>query len=122
MAKKVKKAAKEAAGEAERSPLLAPVRRVLLAGIGAVALAQDEAEDFVDKLVERGQIAEADGKKLVRDLMDRRKREAKKAEKRLDRQVEEVLTRMNIPTKAEIEALGDKIAELTKKVEELKQA
>jgi len=122
MAKKVKKAARETAREAERSPLLAPVRRVLLAGIGAVALAQDEAEDFVDKLVERGQIAEADGKKLVRDLMDRRKREAKKAEKKLDRQVEEVLTRMNIPTKAEIEALGDKIAELTKKVEELKQA
>ncbi|NIV98032.1 poly(hydroxyalkanoate) granule-associated protein, partial [Candidatus Saccharibacteria bacterium] len=40
------------------NPFVEATRKVLLASVGAVALAQDEAEDFVNKLIERGQIAE----------------------------------------------------------------
>ena len=84
-------------------------------------MAQDEMEDFVNKLVERGQIAESDGRKLLKDVTDRRKKQAQKAESELDKRVEDILSRMNIPTKGEIEALGTKITALTKKVEELKK-
>ncbi len=108
--------------EAETNPLYESVRKVLLAGIGAVALAQEEIEDFVNKLIERGEIAEKDGKKLIRDLMERRKKQAKEAEQNLDKQVEEVLGRMNIPTKSDIQALSAKINELNEKVDELKKA
>lgn len=109
-------------GKEERNQLLDAARKVLLAGIGAVALAQDEMEDFVNKLVERGEIAEKDGKKLVNEVMDRRKKQAEKAEDEVTKRVEEILDRMNVPTKADIEALGDKIAVLAKKVDELKKA
>ena len=51
--------------EEEVKPLFEASRRVLLAAIGAAALAQDEIEDFVKKLVDRGEIAEKDGKKEV---------------------------------------------------------
>jgi poly(hydroxyalkanoate) granule-associated protein len=109
-------------GAEEHNPLLETVRRVLLASFGAVALAQDEIEDFVDRLVERGEIAEKDGRKLVREVMDRRKKEAEKSEDAITKRVEEILDRMNVPAKADIEALGDKIAALSKKVEELKKS
>ena len=109
-------------GKEERKPLLDAARRVLLASIGAVALAQDEIEDFVDKLVERGEIAEKDGRKLVREVIDKRKKNAEKAEDEMAKRVEEVLDRMNVPTKADIEALSEKITTLTKKVEDLKKA
>jgi poly(hydroxyalkanoate) granule-associated protein len=109
----------------ESNPLVDTVHRVLLAGIGAVALAKEDVEDLVGKLVERGEIAEADGRKMMKDVMDRRKKQAsqqtKKAEDVLDQRVEDVMTRMNIPTKDEIEALSAKIVELTKKVDELKK-
>ncbi len=118
----VKKAAQEVIAEAEKSPLAETVRKVLLAGIGAVALAQDEIEDFVNKLVERGEIAETDGRKLIKDVTARRKQQAQKAESELDKRVEEILGRMNVPTKGEIEALSTKITALTKKVEELKKS
>lgn len=108
-------------GKEEKSPLLDAARKVLLAGIGVVALAQDEIEDFVNKLIERGEIAEKDGRKLVREVMDKRKKEAEKAEDEVGKRVEEILDRMSVPTKADIEALGDKIAHLSKKVEELKK-
>ena len=45
------------------------VHKVFLAGIGAVALAKEDMEDLVGKLVERGEIAEADGRKLMKDVM-----------------------------------------------------
>lgn len=123
MVTKTKKVVIEEAtnGKEERSPLLETARKVLLAGIGAVALAQDEIEDFVEKLVERGEIAEKDGKKLVREIVDRRKKQTEKVEDEMGKRVEEILDRMNVPTKADIEALGEKIAALTKKVEDLKK-
>jgi poly(hydroxyalkanoate) granule-associated protein len=120
MSQKVEVKVEDEPKEAERSPLFDAARRVLLASIGAVALAQEEVDEFVNRLVERGEIAEKDGKKLIREMMDRRRKETQKAEDRMDSRVKELLGRMNVPTKSDIEALSAKISALTKKVEELK--
>jgi poly(hydroxyalkanoate) granule-associated protein len=122
MGEKVEIVVEEGSQEMERNPLLEATRKVLLASIGAVALAQEEIEAFVNKLVERGEIAEKDGKKLVRDVMEKRKKEAKKAEDELDKRMEDLLDRMNVPTKSDIEALSAKITALSKKVDALKKA
>jgi len=111
----------EEAPEEERSSLLEATRKVLLASMGAVALAQEELENFVNKLVERGEIAERDGKQLVRDVMERRRKETQKAEDELEKRMEDLLDRMNVPTKSDIEALSAKITTLSKKVDELKK-
>ena len=103
------------------SPLLDAVRRVLLASIGAVALAADEIEDFVNKLVERGEIAEKDGRKLVKDVLERRK-EMSPIEQKLDRQMDRFLTRLNIPTRDDVESLSARIADLSRKIDELKES
>jgi poly(hydroxyalkanoate) granule-associated protein len=105
------------------NPMLETARRVLLAGIGAVALAQEEVEEFVNKLIERGEIAEKDGRKLVKDIMERRRSKAKEvrseAEETLEKRVEELLDRMNVATKSDIDALSRKVSALTKKVDAL---
>lgn len=106
----------------ERNPLYDAARKVVLASIGAVALAQEEIEDFINKLVERGEIAEKDGKKLMHEVMDKRKKGAEKAEDEVSKRVETILDQMNVPSKADIDALGDKISALSKKVDELKKA
>lgn len=108
--------------EKEGSRLLEASRKLMLASIGAVALAQDELESLAQRLVERGQIAEQDSKRLVRDIMERRRQETQKAEDQMEKRVEELLQRMNVPTKSDIEALSAKIEALSKKVDELKKA
>jgi poly(hydroxyalkanoate) granule-associated protein len=105
-----------------QNPLLETARKVLLAGIGAMALAQEDIEKFVNRLVERGEIAEKDGKKLVREVMDKRKKQAEKAEDEVNKRIETVMERMNVPSKADIDALSEKITALSKKVDELKKA
>lgn len=120
MAKKAV-AEKPVVTEQEHGSLYEYTRKVLLAGIGAVALAQDEAEAFVNKLLERGEIAEKDARKLIDEVVSKRKDDAKKAEDQIDKRLEDLLARMSVPSKADIEALGAKIAALTEKVEELKK-
>ena len=119
MAAESKKAKVDNTVEEVHGPLYEASRRVLLASIGAIALAQDEIEDFVEKLVERGEIAEKDGKKLVREVIDKRKKDVSKAENELNKRIDEVVERMDVPTKADIDALGDQIDELSNKVDAL---
>ena len=108
------------------SPFIDAARNVLLASIGAVVVAQEEIETVVNKLVERGELAEKDGRKLVKDLVERRKqkREGTRGEmgEELERRVEELLHRLNVPTKRDIDALSAKITALSRKVDELNQA
>lgn len=105
----------------EKSALFQATRKVLLAGIGALSLAQDEVEEFVDHLVSRGEIAEKDGKKLVREMLDKRKENFKKAETESGKHLEELLGRMNIPTRAEVNALAEQLSALSKKLDEFEK-
>jgi poly(hydroxyalkanoate) granule-associated protein len=106
------------------------VRKVLLASIGSVALTADEVGDVFTRLVERGEIAEADAQKIVTDLRTQgRKREeeasrvredmTKKAGIALEDSVETILNRLNVPNKNEIEELSRKIGLLSEKVSHL---
>ncbi len=104
----------------EASPLFEAARRVVLAAVGAVALASDEVENFVNKLVERGEIAEKDARKLMKEVTEKTEKQMKPAEQELDKRLEEVRNTLNIPTKHDIDALSNKVAELTAKVEALK--
>ena len=93
---------------------LSGVRRVLMAGVGAMVLTQEQIEDFVNKLVERGEIADGDARNLLSDVLERRKNilqgGTKKAEEEYEKRIEGLLSRMNIPTKSEIDSLSNTIA------------
>ena len=107
--------AKDAVVE-EHTKLQDALHRMMLAAVGTVGLVQDEFEHFVNKAVERGEIAEKEARKTVRDVSDKRK----DAGKEVDKRFEDMLVKMNIPTKNDITTLNDKIADLTKKVESLR--
>jgi poly(hydroxyalkanoate) granule-associated protein len=107
--------------EKEQSQMFGLLRNVVLATIGAVAIAEEEIEAFVNRLIERGEIAEKDGKKLVREVMDKRKAKSEQLDEQIKKEIEAGLDRINIPTKADIEALNLKINDLSLKIDELKK-
>ena len=117
----VEQAKDEAADGANK--LQEALHRVMLAAVGTVGLVQDEVEHFVNKAVERGEIAEKEARKTVHDVTEKRKGAEKEVDKRfkeVDKRFEDMLVKLNIPTKNDITALNDKITDLTKKVESLK--
>src|SRR5512133_2421562 len=98
--------------ERARGPLYETTRTILLAGIGAVSLAQDEVNIFLDRLVERGEMAEADARKLVREVSERR--EKLEQERRKATRAETSHRAVPAATRADIEALTARVAELSR--------
>lgn len=106
------------------------VRKVLLSSLGAIALTMDEANELLARLVERGEVAEADLQKMINELRAQRERSeaeaaktrselAKKASNTLEDSVETIMTRLNVPNKHDIEDLSRKIGHLNEKVSAL---
>ena len=94
-------------------------------GLGAMMLVQDEVGNITTKLVEQGEEVEQKSRKRVDSFVEDRRKEtknlSKRAEKNWNKQMETFLHRMNVPTRAEINSLNNKITRLTKKVDELKK-
>lgn len=120
MATKAK--SEETLEEQEVSPMYEGMRKLILASIGAVAIAQEELENLINKLVERGELAEKEGKKILDEMKERRRRKSAKAETEINKRVEELMKNMNVPTKDDIDAISKKINDLDKKVDSLKKA
>jgi poly(hydroxyalkanoate) granule-associated protein len=117
----------------EENQLQEVTHKVFLAGVGAVAMVQDRMSACLAELVERGEGVELEARQRVRDRMEKRKNQVRKvarrrekvatnAEAELEAQIQRFLDRMNVPSKDDIDALGNQVTELTKKVDGLKQA
>jgi polyhydroxyalkanoate synthesis regulator phasin len=103
----------------QRGSLYDMTRMVLLAGVGAISLAQDEINNFLDRLVERGEMAETDARKLVREVMDRR--EKLEHERREHSRSARTTGTERAATRTDIEALNARIADLTRQIEEMRR-
>jgi polyhydroxyalkanoate synthesis regulator phasin len=98
-----------------RGTIYDATRTILLAAIGAASLAQDEMNSFVDRLVERGELAEVDARKIVREMIDRREKMELERKARVRKHTRPAAAQ------ADIEALTARVAELTRQIEELKK-
>jgi poly(hydroxyalkanoate) granule-associated protein len=117
---KVVEAVEESADKSQHQ-LSQLIRKMLLATIGAAALAQEEVEALLNRLVERGEIAEKDAKKLAQEMMEKRKAKTIKVEDEISKNIESVMERMNFSSKSDVEALSQKINGLSKKIDDLKK-
>jgi poly(hydroxyalkanoate) granule-associated protein len=117
---KVVEAVEESA-EKSQHQLSQLIRKVLLATIGAAALAQEEVEALLNRLVERGEIAEKDAKKLAQEMMEKRNKKTIQVQDEIGKNIESVMEKMNFSSKSDVEALSQKINGLSKKIDELKK-
>ncbi len=108
------------------------VRRFFLASLGAAAMTADEASEILNRMVERGEIAESEFQKLMTDLRSRssegqaelksaRQETMRKAGAAVEESVESLLERLNVPSRTDIEELSRQINALSEKVSALKE-
>lgn len=121
------------------------VQKVFLAGLGALALAEEEGSKTFKKLVKRGQKVELPGLGMERvrsireqiggeaekatDAVKDRVQDAKyvagetadKAENQLSEAVSGVMKRLGVPTRTEISELTASVERLTSQIERLKE-
>jgi poly(hydroxyalkanoate) granule-associated protein len=107
------------------------VHRIWLAGLGALAAAEEEGSKLFSKLVDRGRDVESKGKVEVDKVSDKVRTEVDKAKakaestfenwgEKFDEKLTSALHRLGVPTRDEIHNLTQRVEELNSKVEHLK--
>ncbi len=86
---------------------------VLVTGLGVAGLAIDEATGMAERMVSRGEVAEKDARRMVSDLRRRSYSTAEPAREEMEKQMESVLNRLNIPTRQDISNLNARISSLS---------
>lgn len=117
-----KEAHEQAAGTAKKDArrITGTFRKVVLASVGAVGIAQDELNTLIKRMVERGEITEKDARKLVNDVQKEVNKRRKGGQTNAEKEMEGMMEKMNVPSKADIEDLTAQVATLAKRIEELK--
>jgi poly(hydroxyalkanoate) granule-associated protein len=107
--------------------LMDSAHKVWLAGLGALALAEEEGGKLFSSLVDRGEDLEKKGKQQVdkaRGAVTGVKTVAESYwdtfERTLDDKVTGVIHRLGVPTKDEIETLTTKVEDLTTAIEKMR--
>lgn len=113
----------ETTEETSENIIVNNTRRVLLAAVGLGTLAYEGAEKVVQRLVDKGELAEEDGRSILQTLSEKRAEKVQASNQRVreevDRRMGSLLNRMNMPSKEDIDQLNEKIAALSSKVEAL---
>ena len=98
-----------------QSHIAEAVKKIFLVGIGTAVLIHEEGKAITDKMREKRLSAENQGRSRLQQLHSRRRQ---KAEEFFDSQVDIIMQRLDIPTKADYEDLSKKISDLSKKLDE----
>lgn len=86
-----------------------------MAGLGAMSLTLDKAEEITKDLIKRGEVSESDEAKFAKDLVDLAEKNKSLLEGKIEKVVEKVLGKMDIPTRKEINELKEEISKLVNK-------
>lgn len=78
---------------------------------------EQEVEANIDKAVQAGEVSQDEAKKLKDEIRTRTSAFRKKVDEMVERRVQDVLERLNIPTKNDLARLNEKLDEITKKFE-----
>lgn len=93
--------------------MLEELKKALLIGIGGTAIAVEKSIEEIDKLVGRGKLTVAEGKKLTEELIQRKDEQATEQNRE---QIEALLLEMNVAQRKDIEDLEAKVEELQQKL------
>ncbi len=92
------------------------IEKSLLAGLGVMVLTRDKVKEFVDKLVEEGEVKPEEAPSIVDKLVERGEAEREELRKLVRDELDK--TRF-VVSRRDIEALSQKIDELAAQVEKL---
>lgn len=97
--------------------LKASAQKIWLAGLGALAVAEQEGAKMFDSLVERGREWEGRGKERMGEARSRVEHVVEDVEGRIDARVSAAMHRLGVPTRDEIRELTRRVEELNAKLE-----
>ncbi len=91
------------------------IRKALLAGFGF----QDKVKELADELVEKGELSQSDGAKLVKEWSEKATKSTDELNQSLSSIVDNTLKKMNIPTREEMDKIAKNQKTLTARIKKM---
>ena len=89
--------------------------KVMLAGLGAMSMTREKAEQIFDEYVEKGKAQKEHRAGFVKELMDQAEKYKADLEKVVSEQLEKVMNKQPLATKDDIKRLESKLDQLLAK-------
>jgi len=91
------------------------IKKAMLVGLGA----QEKAKEFVEELVKAGELSKSEASTLVKEWTSKAEESSKEFDKRVKETVANVLEKLNIPSREDMEKLEKKIQALNSRLKKL---
>ena len=98
------------------------LKKVMYAGVGALALTEEKAKELVSELEKKGEVTSEEGKKMVKDLVEKGKQRSEELRKTVSEEVKKAIAGCNLVDKESFEQLKAEVINLSAKVEQLADA
>lgn len=91
-------------------------KKLILAGIGALDLTREKAEEILEELAKKGEIASEEKGDLLKEIVKRGEEQKEQIEGKVEKVIEKVISRTRIATVNDIKRLEEKIEKLERKI------
>ena len=88
-------------------------RKAIFLGLGAIAMTQEKAEEFVDELIKKGEVASTERYKAVDKLLKEADKQQKEFQDKVSESVQKAIANMGLPNKKD----WDEVKETLKRIE-----
>ncbi|MBW7899295.1 Poly(hydroxyalcanoate) granule associated protein (phasin) [Candidatus Brocadiaceae bacterium B188] len=93
------------------------INKVINLGLGAVLLTKENIEEVIDEMVKKGEIKKDEAKAQVNELLKKVLSSKQEVESKIERIVENMLHKLDIPTRKELQQMQNKLDEIIKRLE-----
>ena len=94
--------------------MMESLNTLMLAGLGALSITRQRAEEIFDQYVRRGQSEKADREGFVKDLMDSADKAREDLTQTIDKRIHQAVEKLNLATRDDLARLEAKLDALLK--------
>jgi polyhydroxyalkanoate synthesis regulator phasin len=92
------------------------IRKAVYMGLGAISMTKDKAEELVDDLIKRGEVASAERFKTIDKLLKEADKQEKEFQRKVSAAVQKVIVEMGLPTRKDLEEIGETLKKIEAKM------
>ncbi|MBW6520804.1 MAG: phasin family protein [Desulfoarculaceae bacterium] len=88
------------------------IKKAMLTGLGMASLTKDKIEEIGRDFIEQGKLSQQEGEKLMEELRARAEESKLEIKKQIEQRIEEILKKMDLVRKSDLDDLKQQIKEL----------
>jgi len=97
------------------------IKKAVLTGVGVASLTKDKIEDLAKELIDKGEMSEQEGEKLVQEMLGRAEESRETMKSQTESVVQNAISKMKLARVEDVELLKTEIERLREEISSLKK-